>query len=92
MATRTRAVQPQEALLDESGAPATGQAPPVRQRRNQTVISCGGCRQRFATTALFDAHRHQRGEHGGCLNPSTVTDGFGNRTMFLRDGVWSVPR
>lgn len=45
----------------------------------------------FSTARLFDAHRHQRGERGGCLDPTTLRDARKQRTHFLRDGMWRGP-
>ncbi len=37
--------------------------------------TCGRCGVHFRTLALFDQHRHGRGEHGGCV-PVTLTQDF----------------
>lgn len=50
-----------------------------------------GCHRTFSGIRLFDAHRHHRGEHGGCLDPETVTNARGERVMFFRDGMWRGP-
>lgn len=51
-----------------------------------------GCGRVFATVRLFDAHRHARGEHGGCLDPATlVNNRTGERIMFFRAGMWRSP-
>lgn len=50
------------------------------------------CHRTFSTPRLFDSHRHARGDHGGCLNPATLTNArTGDRIMFLRDGMWRNP-
>ncbi len=50
-----------------------------------------GCGRVFSTVRLFDAHRHSRGEHGGCLDPATITNSRGERIMFHRAGAWRGP-
>lgn len=55
-----------------------------------------GCHRTFATVGLFDAHRSTRGgEHGSCLDPETLViqtgPRAGDRTAFLRDGMWRGP-
>jgi hypothetical protein len=52
---------------------------------------CGACHQTFSGQELFTAHRHQRGEHGGCIPPSSIVDQHGDRRMFERDGIWRGP-
>ncbi len=53
------------------------------------------CHRTFAAPTLFDAHRHQRGERGGCEDPTRLLIRSGPRTgepvMYLRDGIWSGP-
>lgn len=84
------------------GNPAT-----ARGLGRESAITCGGCpatwtatgaahcaccHQTFSTWRLFDAHRHARGEHGGCLDPSAIVNGVtGERVMFLREGMWRGP-
>lgn len=56
---------------------------------------CSGCHRTFSGPTLFDAHRHQRGDRGGCEDPAALLVQRGPRTgqpvMFLRDGIWSGP-
>lgn len=53
--------------------------------------SAEGCHRTFAGLGLFDRHRHNRGEHGGCDDPANIRTQAGERVMFLRDGIWSGP-
>jgi hypothetical protein len=46
---------------------------------------CGSCHETFSGIRLFDAHRHHRGDHGGCLDPATLPG------MERRDGMWREP-
>jgi hypothetical protein len=56
------------------------------------VAHCGECHVSFGGPSQFDLHRHQRGEHGGCLDPETITNQRGERLLFQRDdGVWRGP-
>jgi hypothetical protein len=56
---------------------------------------CASCHRTFAGIKLFDAHRHARGEHGGCLDPEQVLvqagQRKGERVMFFRDGMFRGP-
>lgn len=53
---------------------------------------CASCHLTFGGIGLFDAHRHQRGERGGCIPPDQVTNSRGERVMFQRDdGVYRGP-
>lgn len=63
-----------------------------------SACHCAGCHRdehgrprTFAGIKLFDAHRHQRGERGGCLDPEQVTNSRGERHMFFRDEMWRGP-
>lgn len=50
-----------------------------------------GCHRLFSTVGLFDAHRHSRGERGGCVDPEKITNSRGDRVLFFRDGMWRGP-
>lgn len=58
-----------------------------------------GCHRTFSGLGLFEAHRTAEGEHGGCLDPTTLTitstgpDGVERvrPAMELRKGVWRGP-
>jgi hypothetical protein len=53
---------------------------------------CGSCHETFSGAALFDRHRHARGDHGGCLDPATIINTrTGERIMYRRDGMWRSP-
>lgn len=52
---------------------------------------CGACHRTFSGVDLFDRHRDQRGEHGACLDPATLTDTHGQPVMFFRDNMWRGP-
>lgn len=52
---------------------------------------CAKCHHTFGGVGLFDRHRQAYGEHGKCVNPTTVLTGQGERTMFCRDGIWRGP-
>lgn len=56
-----------------------------------SACHCSACHMTFAGVKLFDAHRHQRGERGGCLDPEQVTNARGERVMLYRDGMWRGP-
>lgn len=52
---------------------------------------CSGCGNTFSGTWYFDRHRTNKGEHGTCLDPATVTDTNGNRVLYHRNGYWGGP-
>lgn len=76
-------------------------APPIRCNGCTTTWTgngrahCSGCHHTFAGATLFDAHRHGRGERGGCDDPAAMRVQSGARAgepvMFLRDGIWCGP-
>lgn len=58
------------------------------------VCHCTGCHQTFAGVTAFDNHRDHSasmGEHGGCRRPAEMLTKDGERTLWLRDGVWRAP-
>jgi hypothetical protein len=57
----------------------------------RTTAHCAACHRTFASPGLFDRHRHTHGDHGGCLNPASLTGKDGTRVMFHRDGMWRSP-
>lgn len=89
------------------GSPEAGTAPSGRRQTRGEVITCGGCTHTwtatgaahcsachtapFSTARLFDAHRHTRGEDGGCTPPETIKNKRGERTHILRGGMWRGP-
>lgn len=46
---------------------------------------CAGCHRTFSGLRLFDAHRHARGDRGGCTDPETLPG------IEYRDGMWRGP-
>jgi len=52
---------------------------------------CSGCHTTWATVRLFDRHRCAEGEHGSCVDPTSLVDGAGRPKVVLRDGVWGGP-
>jgi hypothetical protein len=52
---------------------------------------CSACHRTFVGASLFDQHRTQRGEHGGCLEPAEIRNRAGYQQMFYRDGMWHGP-
>lgn len=52
---------------------------------------CSNCHATFSGPSLFDRHRHNRGEHGGCDDPAGIRAQSGELVMVSRDGVWSGP-
>lgn len=51
-----------------------------------SACHCSGCHRTWAGIKLFDRHRHNRGERGGCLRPDEITMPSG--PLVLIDGIW----
>lgn len=49
------------------------------------------CHRTFSAVDLFDRHRQAYGEHGRCVDPTTIVTTTGQWVMFFRNGMWRGP-